>query len=323
MNIGNLHIDGQVMLAPLAGVSDSAYRLIARKAGAAMVFSELVSADGLVRDSAKTFDLLKFEEAERPYGIQIFGTDPDVMAEGAKRAAELKPDVIDLNFGCPAKKVVKRGAGSACLKDVGNLGAIVKAVVQAVQLPVTVKIRSGWDADHIVATDVARISEDAGAQAITVHPRTQSMGFKGKADWRVIAQVVRAVQIPVIGNGDVASAEDAHDMLSQTGCCGVMIGRASFGAPWIFKQVHAFLSEGIRIPDPLATERIDQCLAHYVLALKMYGSGYAVREMRKHVGWYLKGLPGSSRVRQEIFSLDDSKQVIEVLKKYQDCLSRE
>lgn len=300
-----LRINGRAVLAPMAGAADSAFRLIARESGAAMVFSELVSADGLVRDSAKTFRLMEFLPAERPIGIQLFGCDPETMSQAAQIAELLRPDWIDLNFGCPAKKVVRRGAGSAVLKNLFQMGAIVKAVVSSVQTPVSVKIRSGWDEKSVNAVEAARIAEQAGARLVTLHPRTQSQGFRGKSDWDLIRQIKLAVSIPVIGNGDIMTAGDAKRMISETGCDMVMIGRSALGRPWIFSQINRLLDRGILEEDPPPSVRIRICLKHFRKALELLGEKHAVYEMRKHIGWYVKGLTGNVPFRREVFSLTD------------------
>jgi len=293
----------------MAGAADSAFRMIAKEGGAAMVYSELVSAEGLVRDSCKTHDLMVFSPQERPIGIQLFGSEPKSMAEAARHVEALQPDLIDINFGCPVKKVIKHGAGSAVLKDLSLLRSIVHAVVQASHLPVTMKIRIGWDHESIVAVEAARICECEGASAITVHARTRSMGYSGKADWTVIRQVKEAVQIPVFGNGDVITPQDAKHMLDETGCDLVMIGRGAMGRPWIFQHVHHFLQTGELLLEPTLDERFKICLKHLDLSIQQKGEKRAVREMRKQFGWYIKGLRGASQLRAELFQMTEREAV--------------
>lgn len=319
MQIASLKIKGRAVLAPMAGVADTAFRLLALKYGAGMVYSELISADGLVRRNDKTLELIRIREEERPFGIQIFGSDPAVMGEAAALASQAGPDLIDLNFGCPVRKVVHRGAGSALLKDLPLLRRIVRSVVGASDRPVTAKIRSGWSDRSIVAEEAARIVEEEGGQAVTVHARHRSMKFQGQADWAIITRVREAVSIPVIGNGDVFSPEDAGRMLEETGCDAVMIGRGAMGRPWIFDEVNAFLRDG-RYQPFSAGERIDVCLAHYSLAMKILGYERAVREMRKHIGWYVKGLPGSHRLRKMVFEMEDPEQVASGLREFKRSL---
>ena len=237
MKLGNIDIQGRAILAPMAGVSDNAFRILAREEGAALVFTELVSSDGLVRDSARTYKLMEFLPEERPIGVQIFGHDVSVMAEAAKRIEKIEPDFIDLNFGCPVKKVVARGAGAALLNDLKKMRAMVKAVVSATSIPVLGKIRSGWGETHIVAVQAAQILESEGAGGVTVHARTRQIKFTGRADWSVIADVKKKVSIPVIGNGDVFSAEDAKKMIDETGCDLVMVGRGAMGPSGMFDDL--------------------------------------------------------------------------------------
>ena len=320
MEIRDIHISGRSVLAPLAGVADNAFRLMAKEGGASMVFSELISADGLVRDSEKTYRLMKFYPEERPIGIQLFGNDPDILAEAVCIVESIKPDVIDLNFGCPAKKVVRRGAGAALMRDLPKMRAIAQAVVRKTSFPVSAKIRSGWHENEMTAVDASRILEDAGVCWIAVHGRTGKMGFRGQADWGVIRDVKSSVSIPVIGNGDVKSPEDAKRMFDMTGCDLVMIGRGALGRPWLFDRIDHFLQTGKLKAEPSFRERIDICLRHYERALHLLGEERGVKEMRKHIGWYLKGMPMNSQIKQSVFLMNDPERVTSTLKEYSNRL---
>jgi len=291
--IGNLTLDSRLALAPLAGIADSTFRLLCKEKGASLVCTEMVSADGLVRGNAQTLALLSFSEAERPIAIQIFGSDPDVMARAADKAMAFTPDIIDLNFGCPARKIIGKQAGCALLNNLALLRRIAAAVVSTVDVPVTAKIRSGWDETSINADKVSAMLEDCGVKAVTVHARSRADKFTGRANWEVIARVKSSVGIPVIGNGDVMIPQDAARMIEETGCDAVMIGRGALGNPWIFSRTGHFLATGELYPPPSEKERLELLLRHVALAEeKAVG-------MRKHIGWYTKGLPQSSRLRQE------------------------
>ncbi|OQX85739.1 tRNA dihydrouridine synthase DusB [candidate division KSB1 bacterium 4484_87] len=316
MILGKVRIKGKVVLAPLAGVTDSSFRWICRQLGAAAVFTEMISADGLVRDSQKTREYMAFREAERPIGFQLFGSDPEVMARAAKIAGEMQPDFIDLNFGCPVKKVVKRGAGAALLNDVKLAGKIASAVVKVSPVPVTAKIRKGWNKESENALEVARKLEQAGVAAITVHGRTQSEMFRGAADWEIIAEIKREISIPVIGNGDVRSAEEAKKMLDKTGCDLVMIGRGAMGNPWIFQQVNHYLETGELLPPPTPEQRLAIILQHLDDRVQGEQSKRALFEMRKHLSWYVKGLPGCAQIRAQLFQLDELSEVKNKLTEY-------
>ena len=298
-------------MAPMAGYTDRAFRKIVKKMGAALVFAEFLSADGLVRENSKTLELLQFDKNERPVGIQIFGNDPMVMAGAAQIVETFQPDVIDLNFGCPVPKVIKKGAGAALLKNLNKLEIISKAVVNAVSIPVTAKIRSGWDKNSIVVEEAAQRIENAGIQAITVHPRTRSMGYSGKADWELIAKVKNKLTIPVIGNGDIWCSEDSFRMMEETHCDFVMVARGALGNPWIFKEIQSFQFGKKSNVNDFKMEWLDIVFEHLDLAKRFNGEKRAVKEMRKFLAFYLKGKPGASHIRHLIHtlsSIDDIKE---------------
>lgn len=281
-----------------------------------MVYTEMVSAEGTLRGNAGTMRLLDFGSEEHPIGVQLFGSDPRKIASACKRIDQMKPDLIDLNCGCPVKKVVTKNGGAALLKDLKLLESIISAMVDSTELPVTVKIRSGWDSNSLVAVEVAEIAQRRGADAITVHPRTQRNGFANQADWNVIASVRQAVKIPVIGSGDVFSPQDAKDMLERTGCDAVMIGRGSLGNPWIFSRANHFLETGELLPEPSIEQRIRICLEHAKLSVGRYGELVGVRRMRKHMVWYTGGMPRSRELRQRLFTLETLDQVKQTFQEY-------
>lgn len=320
LRIQDVEIPGRVVLAPMAGVTDRVYRRMAKKQGAALIFSEMVSADGLVRYSNRTYEILKFDNSERPFGIQLFGSDPDIMAEAARRIIPLQPDFIDLNFGCPVKKVIRRGAGAALLLDLPRLQKIASAVVQATPIPVLGKFRSGWNDKSIVAVKVGQLLEDSGVCAVTLHARTRRMGYSGEADWDLIRQLKESVSIPVIGSGDVRTHRDVGRMLEQTGCDLVMVGRGSLGNPWIFRMANEYLETGEEPIPPSHSERIDTCIKHIKLELDWLGEERGVRMIRKHIAWYLKGMPGNIRIKRAVFDTLDPDAVIERLYEYADEL---
>jgi tRNA-dihydrouridine synthase B len=316
-------ITGHSVLAPMAGITDRPFRLTVKQYGVSLMFTELVSAEGLIRESEKTFELMRFTDHERPIGIQIFGNQPDMMARAAQIAESFKPDVIDLNFGCPARKVVNGGSGAAILTDLQLLKRIVHTVVNAVHTPVSCKIRSGWNEGSIVAVEAARIIQKEGAALLTLHPRTKSQGFAGHADWRLIQTVKNLLDIPVIGNGDIFIPHDAARMFDETGCDAVMIGRAAMGHPWIFKQTDHLLETGALLPNPDLNDRVRVCLRHYDLALRLHGIPRGLKEMRKHIGWYLKGMPGVSKIRSQLMTLENPDAVQALLIAYSETLEKE
>jgi len=321
MIIGDTTLESPFVLAPLAGYTDSPMRRLARRLGAAMVWTEMVSAEGAIRESDKTFELLVFDPAERPIAFQLFGSRPESMAGAARRIARLGPDVIDLNAGCPAKKVVRGGSGAALMTDLGLLHEIAATVVGATGLPVTAKIRSGWDGGSINAPEAAGVLEAAGVRAIVIHPRTRNQGFKGSADWSVIRDVKRAVGIPVIGSGDVKTPEDALTMLETTSCDGVMIGRAAVGNPWIFSLALALAETGRPSPPPTLADRIRLALEHLELMVAAKGERRGVLEMRKHIVAYLRGFPGASGLRAELVRMEGHERVRERLLDALDALA--
>jgi len=312
LTIGSLVLPGNLLLAPMAGITNLPVRLLAREMGAALCFTEMVSVNGLVREGEKSFALVRGTTEDRPLGIQLFGDDPGSMAEGARLVAGFG-NLIDLNMGCPVRKVVNCGAGSALLRDPAKVREIVRAVRRASELPLTVKIRTGWEAGEQTFLEVARIAEGEGCDAITLHPRSRSQMFEGNADWSRIAELKRSVAIPVLGSGDLFTAGDVVAMLRQTGCDGVMIARGGLGNPWIFREATALLAGGEPIP-PTPSERLDATLRHLELFIGMAGERVALREMRKHLSWYVRGLPGAARFRDTVNRADDRELLVRELR---------
>jgi tRNA-dihydrouridine synthase B len=304
MKIGNLTVDGPFVLAPLAGLTDAPMRKICRRLGAAMVWTEMVSAEGLTRDGGKSLELLSFDQEERPIAGQIFGARPEAMAEAARRVGDVGADVVDINVGCPARKVVKAGSGAALMRAPELLREIALAVVEASDRPVTAKIRSGWDEHSVNALEIAAMLEECGVSAVAIHPRTRAQGFKGAADWSLIARVADGISIPVLGSGDVGTAEDAVRMLETTGCDAVMVGRAAVGRPWIFRRAELLRSTGDAGASPSLQDALAVAIDHLDLMVEAKGERRGVVEMRKHLVAYLRGFPGASSLRSEIVRIE-------------------
>lgn len=324
MKIGNLNLDNKVFLSPMAGVTDLPFRLICKEQDCGMLYTEMVNAKALCYDDQNTKKMLKIEEEEHPVAIQIFGSDPEYMGGAAKILNSYPNEILDINMGCPAPKVVKNGDGSALLKNPELAAKVLRSVVDNSEKPVTLKIRKGWDDTCINAVEIAKIAQDCGISAIAVHGRTREQYYSGKADWDIIKEVKQNVSIPVIGNGDVFEVEDAINMLNKTNCDAIMIGRGAQGNPWIFKRINHYMQTGEILPGPTLEEKIDTAMKHLKLAVQEHGEYVAVREMRKHIAWYLKGLRNSARVRDEINKIESYEEVVNKLKGYmQDCLTLE
>ena len=325
MKIGNINLTGKVILAPMAGVCNSAFRVICKEMGCALVCAEMVSDKGMVYNSKKTKEMLYFEEIERPISQQIFGSDKETFVKAATMVYEIMhPDIIDINMGCPVPKVAIRSqSGAALLKNPQLIYDIVSSVVSAVPVPVTVKIRSGWDANSINAVEVAKICESAGASAITVHPLTRSQLYSGKADLDIIKQVKENLSIPVIGNGDIVDIESAKHMLEYTKCDAIMIGRGVLGNPWLIKEIDTYLKTGKIIPKPTYKERINMCYHHLNYLLKFKCERVAILEMRSHIAWYIKGLPYHKEVQNQVFKAKNKEEITQILDNYQKRLYNE
>ena len=317
--IGNITIKNQVVLAPMAGISNSAYRRICKEMGCGLVYAEMVSDKAIMYGNQKTLDMLKMTDEERPLAQQIFGTDVDSFVKAAIYVYEnMHPDIIDINMGCPVPKVALRAqAGSALLKNPDKIFEIVKAVVEAVPIPVTVKIRSGWDSEHINAVEVAKIIEKAGASAICVHPRTRSQGYSGKADWNIIRQVKESVLIPVIGNGDIKTPMDAKRMLFETHCDAIMIGRGVLGNPWLIKNTLRYLNGEELFPVTIE-DRIRMCLKHLNLLKELKDEKIACLEIRNHIGWYFKGIKGSNDIKNKVYQTSNIHDIISILIEFEE-----
>lgn len=302
-----------VVLAPLAGWSDAPFRRLVKEFGADMVYTEMVSADGAIREQKKTLALAEFNDAERPIVIQVFGAEPETVAGAVEIIARMKPDYIDINFGCPARKIIKRGAGSALMRDLPLLQQIAESAVRATNIPISAKLRSGWDMDSVNVVEAAQRLQDVGVQLLAIHPRTQTQQFKGRSDWSLIKAVKEKVSIPVIGNGDVKSPTDAKDMFNETGCDAVMLGRAVCGNPWLFYQVKKYLNDGVVPPEPTFDDRLEVCVRHLELSADVFGPKRAVHMMKKQVALYVKGFPNASELRQRLFQVSEYNDMVEVL----------
>jgi tRNA-dihydrouridine synthase B len=317
MRIGKIDIDRPVILAPMEDVTDRAFRQLCKRHGADIVYTEFISAEALRRGAEKSIRKLAVADHERPVAVQIFGSTVESMVEAAAIAETYEPDYLDINFGCPVKKVAGRGAGAALLKEPEKLSEIASAVVRAVSLPVTAKTRIGWDHDSINITEIVRRLEDAGIQAVAVHGRTRSDMYKGTADWGRIAEAKAACTIPLIANGDVWNADDAVAMFARTGADGIMIGRGSIGNPFIFAQATSLVRQGVRLPMPTYRERIRVAVDHMHLSVQYKGEKYGILEMRRHYSTYLKGLPGVSRVRNLLVRELDPAIIVELLESFE------
>ena len=319
LKIGNVELDNNLILAPMAGITDLPFRVICKEYGAGLVVTEMASSKAIFYNDEKTKKLLDVSKDKRPISVQIFGSDVESIKAATEYVNEFA-DIIDINMGCPAPKVVKNGDGSRLLQNLDLAYDIVRQAVDVAKVPVTVKIRAGWDKEHIVAVEAAKIIEKAGASAIAIHGRTRSEFYTGKADLEIIKQVKESVNIPVIGNGDIVDEESAIRMFEYTGVDGIMLGRGTLGRPWLFKQLINYFEKGTKIEEPDNKEKLEVILRHINLLVEEKGEITAVREMRKHIAWYIKNLPNASSIRQKVNTLETKKELIECLQEYFNSL---
>lgn len=316
MKIGNLELENNVFLAPMAGVTDLPFRILCKEMGCGLVYSEMVSAKGILYDNKNTTELLEIDSKERPVAVQLFGSDPEILGAMAKKIETYPIDIIDVNMGCPAPKIVKNGEGSCLMKTPELVGKIVKSLVESQSKPVTIKFRKGFDDDHVNAVEIAKIAEANGASAVAVHGRTREQYYSGKADWDIIKQVKDAVNIPVIGNGDVFTPQDAKNLFEHTGCDAIMVGRGAQGNPWIFKRILHYLETGELLPEPTGEERVEKALRHAQMLIDYKGEYIGVREMRKHMAWYMKGMPGAAELRGKLNYAENMAELEALLRGY-------
>ena len=316
LEIGRVRTDNPIVLAPMAGVTDITFRGICKAMGCGLVYTEMISAMAIVYGNKRTEEMVRLDLNEHPVSVQLFGSDPEVMAKAARLIEGNGADVIDINMGCPAPKITKNGEGSALMRKTDLASSIVEKVASSVSVPVTVKIRKGWDEESVNAVEFATRMEDSGAVCIAVHGRTSSQQYSGCADWEIIKAVKEEVKVPVIGNGDVRSGDDVVEIMNRTGCDGVMIGRASLGNPWIFRQALKRLAGQADLDLPTSDERIDMAISHLLRVVQEKGERVGTSEMRKHLAWYMKGLHGASAMRDRINQTDDVKVLVDMLEKY-------
>ncbi len=307
--IGNVELENNLLLAPMAGVTDMVFRTLCKEQGCGLLYTEMVSAKAILYKNRNTKELLRVQETERPIAVQLFGSDPEIVSSMAHEIEDGPYDIIDLNMGCPVPKVVNNGEGSALMKDPKRVEALLTALVKAVKKPVTVKFRKGFDENHVNAVEIARIAESCGVAAVAVHGRTRAQYYSGHADWDIIRQVKEAVRIPVIGNGDIFTPQDAKRMLRETGCDGLMIARGARGNPWLFRRISHYLETGELLPEPDAQEVARMILRHARLQIDLKGENLGMKEMRKHIAWYTAGLPHSAAIRRESNLVESLKQL--------------